>query len=160
MKPGIGFGNSFAPIERLPGTPGASSGEATGANYTDFFASPDYLFRRAEGNRGIERTFAARGMGKSGNALAALADYNSDLAAGEFGNWFNRQATLAGVGQSAVNTSTAAGANSTANIGNALIGGANARASGIADSANAWGNALGTIAGVAYDRWGRPKSKP
>lgn len=128
-----------------------------GPDYSNFFASPDYTFRRDEGTRGIERSAAAAGLTGSGNALAALADYNSNLAAGEFGNYFNRQAALAGIGQSAVNTTTTAGMNSANNIGAALQNGANARASGIGDAADAWGNALGTIGGIAYDRWGRPK---
>jgi hypothetical protein len=128
-----------------------------GPNYSNFFASPDYTFRRDEGMRGIERTAAARGLTGSGNVLAALADYNSNLAAGEFGNYFNRQAALAGIGQTAVNTATTAGMNSANNVSGFLQNAANARASGIGDAADAWGNAFGTIAGMAYDRWGRPK---
>jgi hypothetical protein len=128
-----------------------------GPDYSNFFASPDYTFRRGEGTRGIERSAAASGLTGSGNALAALADYNSNLAAGEFGNYFNRQAALAGIGQTAVNTATTAGMNASNNIGATLQNAANARASGIGDSADAWGNALGTISGIAYDRWGRPK---
>jgi hypothetical protein len=47
-----------------------------------------------------------------------------------------------------------------ANNSSALLqSAADARASGIADSADAWGNALGTIGGIAYDKWGRPKKK-
>lgn len=126
-------------------------------DYSRFFASPDYQFRRDQGIQGIERTASARGLTGSGNALTALAEYNSNLAAGEFGNYFNRQAALAGIGQSAVNTATNAGMNSANNIGAALQNGANARASGIGDAADAWGNALGTIGGIAYDRWGRKK---
>lgn len=129
----------------------------SGPDYSNFFASPDYQFRRDQGTQNIERTASARGLTGSGNALAALAEYNSNLASGEFGNYFNRQATLAGIGNAATNTATQAGANSANNISGLLTDSANARASGIADSANAWGNALGTIGGIAYDRWGRPK---
>lgn len=147
------LGNELAPA----GATAIGPPMPAGPDYSNFFASPDYQFRRQQGTQGIERTASARGLTGSGNALAALADYNSGLAAEEFGNYFNRQATLAGVGQSAVNTSTQAGANSATNIGNALIGGGQARASGIGDAANAWANAAGTIGGIVYDRWGRPK---
>lgn len=155
---GIGGGGAVIDNEsgQVLNDTAVGSAMPAGPDYSAFFASPDYQFRRDEGTRGLSRAYAAQGLGKSGNALAALAEYNSGLAAGEFGNYFNRQAALAGIGQSAVNTSVGAGASSAANIGNALIGGANSRASGIADSANAWGNALGTIGGIAYDRWGRP----
>lgn len=132
----------------------AAGGSAGSPDYSNFFASPDYQFRKDQGMQGIERSLAARGLATSGNALSALADYNSNLAAGEFGNYFNRQAALAGIGQSAVNTATQAGANSASNIGNYFQNSGAARASGIASSSNAWGNALGTIGGIAYNRWG------
>lgn len=106
----------------------------TQANYENFFASPDYQFRKQQGMQGIENTFSATGGAKSGNALRALADYNSNLASGEFGNWWNKQAALAGIGQTAVNTSASAGSAASSNIGNALIAGGNARASGISDA--------------------------
>lgn len=128
-----------------------------GPDYSNFFASPDYQFRKQQGTQGLERTASARGLTGSGTALAALADYNSNLAAGEFGNYFNRQAALAGIGQTAVNTATSAGMNAANNNSALLQSAANARASGIGDAADAWGNAFGTVAGIAYDRWGRPK---
>lgn len=145
VQPGAGGGTALGPA--MP----------AGADYSNFFASPDYQFRRQQGTQGIERTASARGLTGSGNALVALDEYNSNLAAGEFGNYFNRQAALAGIGQSATNTATTAGMNMANNNSQSLQDAANARASGISDSANAWGNALGTIGGIAYDRWGRPK---
>lgn len=145
VQPGAGGANAIGPP--MP----------AGADYSNFLASPDYQFRRQQGTQGIERSASARGLTGSGNALAALADYNSNLAAGEFGNYFNRQAALAGLGQTAVNTATTAGMNSSNGISAALQNSANARASGIGDAGDAWGNAFGTIAGIAYDRFGRPK---
>lgn len=103
----------------------------TSPDYSAFFASPDYNFRRTEGNRNIENSFAARGGAASGNALRALTEYNSNLAAGEFGNYFNRQASLAGIGQSATNSTATAGANAANNIAQNYIGAGDARASGI-----------------------------
>lgn len=137
---------------------GASQSGPGGPDYSNFFASPDYQFRKQQGMQGIERSFAARGMGKSGNALAALSEYNSGLAAGEFGNWFNRQAALAGVGQSATNTSGAFGQSTVNNIasvnqnaadaiGKYGVAGANARASGINNADQSTGSALGYFFG-------------
>jgi len=149
-------------LTNTPGAPGSTPGAGT-PNYAGFFASPDYQFRKDQGMQGIERSFAAKGMGKSGNALATLADYNSNLASGEFGNWFNRTASLAGIGQSAVNTSTAAGVNLTGQIGNAMQNSAAGRASGITGSANAWGNAINDAAygaGQGWYNYNNPKNPP
>lgn len=128
-------------------------------DYSNFFASPDFQFKRQQGDQAITRNASALGRLASGNTGAALTEYSGNLAAGEFGNWFNRQAALAGIGQSAVNTATSAGNAAAGNIGNALMAGGNARASGIADSYNAWGNALGTIGGMAYNHFNRPQQQ-
>ena len=109
---------------------------STGDN-SNFFASPDYEFRRTEGERGLENSAAARGGAFSGNALRALSDYNSNLASGEYGNWWNRQAGLAGIGQSAVNQVGAAGQASANNIGQLQMAQGDARASGILGQSNA-----------------------
>ena len=107
-----------------------------------FEASPDYQFRRNEGMRGIENSFAARGGAASGNALRALSEYNSNLASGEFGNYFNRQAALAGIGQTATNNTQSAAQNTGANVANLLGQQGQSRASGVAGQTNAWTNTL------------------
>lgn len=117
-------------------------------NPAAFTASPDYQFRRSEGERGIGNSFAARGGAFSGNALKALSEFNQNLASSEYGNWWNRQAGVAGVGQAtsaqqgsnAINGANALanlGANSSQYIGNALMSAGDARASGIVGGANA-----------------------
>lgn len=111
-------------------------------DYSSFFASPDYQFRRNEGMRDLGSSFAARGGAFSGNALRALTDYNSNLAAGEYGNYFNRMAALAGVGQAATNQASSAAGQAGANISNLLSQQGQARASGIMGSANSLGNTL------------------
>lgn len=114
---------------------------ASEGDYSQFQASPDYEFRRSEGNRNIGNFYAAKGAG--GNALKALDEYNSALASGEFGNWWNRQAGLAGVGQTATAGTAAAGANAANNISALQIGAGNARASGVAGINNAFQSGLG-----------------
>lgn len=90
-------------------------GQITGDNVLDnFFASPDYEFRRSEGMRDIGNQFAARGGG--GNAMKALAGYNSNLAAGEYGNWFNRMFGISEAGRGAQGTVAHAGMNAANNI--------------------------------------------
>lgn len=109
---------------------------STGDN-SNFFASPDYNFRRAEGQRGMEQSAAARGGAFSGNALKALSEFNQNIAAGEYGDWWNRQAGLAGVGQAATNQVGQLGAQTANNIGQLQLAAGDARASGIIGSANA-----------------------
>jgi hypothetical protein len=135
-------------------------GTATAPDYSSFYASPDYNFRRTEGTRDIGNSFAARGGAASGNALKALADYNSSLAAGEFGNFFNRQAALAGIGQTATGQAASAGGAASANISNLLSRQGDARASGVAGSYDAYGNALNQLGGVIGDWWQNRKKTP
>jgi len=63
----------------------------------NFYASPDYEFRRSEGLRDTGNMFNMKGGG--GNAMKGITDYASNLASGEFGNWFNRTFAQAQMGQ-------------------------------------------------------------
>jgi hypothetical protein len=131
-----------------------------GPDMSAFFESPGYQFRRDEGMRGLERSAAARGGAFSGNALRALAEFNSGLASQEFGNYFNQLASVAGIGQTATNQTAAYGADHAATAGaNARYAG-DARSSGIVNQANIVGqgiNALGGIAGY-YSNNRQPSS--
>ena len=111
-------------------------------NMSRFFASPDYEFRRSEGIRGIEQGAAARGGALGGNALRATADYSSNLASGEFGNYMNRLFNIAGMGQTATGAAVGSGANYAANAGNLYQQQGDARASGIMGAYNSGANAL------------------
>lgn len=134
------------------GAPGAAGANPLAApDYSAFFKSPDYQFRKDQGMQGIQNSFAASGGAKSGNALKALADFNSNLAAGEFGNYFNRQAAIAGIGQTATGQSGNAGVATGQIVGNALQNSADARASGVAGQYNALGQGLsGLSQGLGY----------
>jgi hypothetical protein len=125
---------------RMPGAPGAPGvapqAAAAAPQGRGFMASPDYAFRRDEGQRDIGNSFAARGGAASGNALRALTEFNSGLASSEYGNWFNRRAAMAGIGQTATGAQGQAGQNYT----NAMMGSqqqaGDARASGIMGGVN------------------------
>ena len=108
---------------------------------TSFEASPGYEFRRGEGQRDLGNIFGGVRAG-GGNAMRALVDYNQNMASNEFGNWWNRQAGLAGAGQNAVGGTAQAGALASGNISNNMIGAGNARASGIQNQYGSWNNAL------------------
>lgn len=133
---------------------------ASGApDMSAFFQSPGYQFRRDEGMRGTERTAAARGGAFSGNALRALAELNSGLASDEFGQYVNQLGIIAGIGQSSTNQTAAYGADHAATAGRNSLYAADARASGIQGSSNAWGNTLQDLGGIAGYAWGGGRSR-
>lgn len=104
---------------------------------------PGYQFRLGEGQKALETQLRAGGKFYSGDALKAGTQYNQNFATGEFGNVFNRNATLAGLGQTATNTGVASGQNTANNVANNLTGAGNARASGYVGAFNSLGGALG-----------------
>jgi hypothetical protein len=139
--------------------PQQQQGGQAGSDMSGFFTSPGYQFRRDEGTRGIERTAAAQGGAFSGNALKALAEFNSGLASQEFGQYFNQLASIAGLGQTATAQTGAMGANHANNASrNALYAG-DARASGIENQANIIGQGVNGLAGM-YGYYSRNRSQP
>lgn len=97
-----------------------------------FMQDPGYQWRLEQGEKGLERAAAARGLLGSGRYLKDAMRFNQGEATQEFGNSFNRLMTLAGMGQTATQSSS-----------DYLTQGANAQAAGRVGQANAWNNALG-----------------
>lgn len=144
-----GVPQGFTVGQGMPATTGAPGAPAP--DYSSFYKSPDYTFRRDEGTRDIGNAFAASGGAKSGNALKALAEFNNNLAAGGFNDYFSHEATLAGLGANATSTSAGAGLDTSRVVGNALQNSADARASGVAGKYNALGEGLsGLQQGLGY----------
>ena len=130
----------------------------------DYQADPGYQFRLQQGEQGISRAASARGGQYSGATLKALANFNSGLASQEYGsaysrfnadqtNKFNRNATLAGIGQtansatgnagtSAYGTIAQVGQNTANQVGANLQNAGEARASGYVGQANAIGSGI------------------
>lgn len=145
--------NNPAQNPMTPQNPASPAPQQMGApDMSVFFNSPDYQFRRGEGMRGIENSFAARGGAASGNALRALSEFNSNLASGEYGNFFNRNLALAGMGQAATSQGANAAQNTGANVANLFGQQGNARASGIANQTNAITGGLNDLASI-YGFW-------
>lgn len=61
-----------------------------------FTGTPGFKFALDNGRQAIERSFAAKGMGNSGNVLSELMKYGTGLASQEYGNRVNELAGLAG----------------------------------------------------------------
>jgi hypothetical protein len=101
-----------------------------------FFTDPGYQFALSEGQRGVGSSFAARGGAASGNALKALSQFNQGLASQQYGDYYNRTAARAGMGQQTVNSLANLGQNYANNAGQTMMASGDARASGIIGSAN------------------------
>jgi hypothetical protein len=128
----------------------------------DYQADPGYAFRLSEGQKALDRQAAARGGLISGGALKAAQRYGQEMGSQEFGNaynraltsyntgvssenqLYNRQAALAGIGQTATGQVAQAGQNYANTAGNLITGGAAAQAAGQVGQANAITGGLGT----------------
>ena len=138
-------------------------GDAAAADYgmltrgfgeRDLQMDPGYGFRLREGEKALERMQSARGNLLSGGAIKAGQRYGQDLASQEYMNAFNRAqaqlgtqlgalGSLYGAGQAATQQVAGQAGQYGENVGNLLMAGGAARASGYAGAANALNQALG-----------------
>lgn len=137
-----------------------TQGTPSGPDFSAFYNSPDYQFNMSEGLKGVEGSAAAGGGLYSGRNLRALQETGAGIASNQFNNYTNRLASLAGIGQTAATNLGGLGAQYAGNIGSLLSNQGNARASGIAGSANAWGNAFGTLGSIGQDWWNNRQLGP
>ncbi|KAF1692652.1 hypothetical protein [Pseudoxanthomonas koreensis] len=121
-------------------------------DFSSFNNSPDYQFARDQGLQGLDRSAAARGGLWSGGADADRMQYASGLATQNYGNYYNRLSSLAGLGQTTASGLGTLGQGYANNMGNLAIDGANARASGYQNQANTLGQ-LAYGAGGAFSDW-------
>jgi hypothetical protein len=138
-------------------------GDATAPDYgmltrgyrpEDLPMDPGYQFRLREGTKALERRLAAGGKYFSGGALKAGQQYGQELASSEYMNAFNRAqaqlgtrlgtlGSLYGAGQAAAQQVAGQAGQYGENVGNLLMAGGAARASGYAGVGNALNQALG-----------------
>lgn len=119
--------------------------EMTGGATTAFTQTPGYDFRLSEGVKAAERSAAARGRLGSGATMKAVQRYGEGLASAEYGDWWNRNAGLAGVGQQATAATSQAGQNAANNITGALGSAGNARASAYANTGSAINSGINNV---------------
>ena len=142
------------------------------ARAANFETAPGYEFRKAEGEKGVENSAAARGGLLSGAAMKAMQKYGQDFASNEYNNWFsqsnadrnyvsaqgdaasnrfnannttqfNRLSGMAGSGQTAATQQGTAATQYGQSAGSTITGIGNAQAAGTVGSANAWSNGIG-----------------
>lgn len=106
---------------------------------------PGFQFRMAQGQQALERSAAARGGLNSGGFMKGLARYSQGVASEEFGNRYNRLASLAGMGQTATNNVGAMGGQYANNMGSLYGSIGNANAANATAQGNAWANGFGAI---------------
>lgn len=102
-----------------------------------FQQSPGYQFQLDEGMRNLNNRLAGMGMTNSGAAQREAMRYATGLASQDYGNWFNRAAQVAGLGQQSAGQTAAAGANMANNSGNILQNIGSVLGSGQTQAANA-----------------------
>jgi len=111
----------------------------------DIMQDPGYQFRLGEGMKAINAAAAARGLANSGRTLKELARFGQDYATQEYGNAFNRQMNLAGMGQNAANTLGQFQGQYGQGVGNAFLGLGNASAAKQVGQANREAQLTGQI---------------
>lgn len=135
--------DEFTSLLGLPARPGSTVGTKTPADVSSWLTQqPGYKFQMDQALKGVTNNASARSTLRSGATLKALTDRAGDVASTSFGDNLNRLAALAGVGQSAVNTGGALGADAAKSIGSAYENAGAARASGYASTANIWNRSI------------------
>jgi hypothetical protein len=123
-------------------------------DYSSFKESPDYQFSLNQGLQGLDRSAAARGSLYSGGHSADVLNYAQGLASQNYNGYYNKLAGLAQTGYGASSNLGSVGTGNAAAIGGYLTNAGNAQANGYIDSANAWGNTAGQLAGLAGQYFG------
>ena len=90
----------------------------------DFRTDPGYQFRLGEGQKAIEQSAAAKGLGQSGKTLKSITSYAQGLASDEFQKVADRYANLATMGQSSAEKSSSLAASTGAGMAGTYMSGA------------------------------------
>lgn len=155
----VGSGpNPFAPNgggAPSPFSPGGGSNSSS--NYYNNILSnlPGYQFQLDQGSQAVSRNLAAQGLLQSGAAGKALQQYGQGVASNYATQYVNGLQSLAGLGQTSVQSTGNIGANTANQIGANQIYSGNAQASGYAGTANAINSGLSGVAGAygMYNTW-------
>lgn len=147
MMPWLTTGTSA--LGQLGNLTGLGGADAQTAAMGQFTASPDYQFRLNEGNRQLAARNSALGLQDSGAAQKAAMQYAQGLASSEYGNYYNRLAGLAGVGQTAAQNQAQLGQNYAGAVTGINTNNAQNLASSYINRGNIYGNLWSGIGGQA-----------
>lgn len=150
---GGAWGMIASRVSGAPATATTTSNVPAMTQARGFEASPGYLFRLQEGQKAIERSAAARGGLYSGATMKAIDTYSQGVASDEYSNYVNRLAALAGVGQTATNSTAQAGQNYANGASAAATNAGAARASAYQNTGQAINSAIsGAASGYLYNQ--------
>jgi len=129
-------------------------------DFSSFHESPDYQFALSEGIKGLDRSAAARGRLYSGGYGEDLTRFGQGLATQNYGNYYDRLARLAGMGQQSASDLSRYGAAMAGGVGDILLGQGQARASAYqqrGDTNTQLGQALGGYVGDIFGQYYQPR---
>jgi hypothetical protein len=140
--------NALAPAQNLLGLNGQDNADAAMAN---FQASPGYQYQLQQGLRAVDAGAAAKGMLRSGATLKAEQTLGNNLAAQDFGTYYNRLMGLVQSGQASAAGQAAGSLQTGAGIAQTAMSLGGAQASIYGDAARGIGNGLNQYAnGQSY----------
>lgn len=120
--------------------------QAMAGDYSNFYNSPDYQFAYDQGMKAVQRGQPGNFWG--GGQSADLARFGQGLATQNYGNWWNRNAGLANVGQTASQSLGGLGQNYANAYSTAMGNIGDIRSSSIQNQSNIWGNTIGQLGGL------------
>ena len=146
--------NALTQFQTLTNTPTSAA---------DVMRDPGYQFGLDQGQQAIDRKVAAMGGRVSGQAIKAAGRFGTNYASTGYtaadqrrNDRLNRLASLAGIGQSATNSSAAAGSAFAGNVSNLMTAQGNASGAARLSQGNTWANAGNQIAAL----YGRNQQSP
>lgn len=137
-----GGSNAFTALGNLMGQGGPQASANMLAGLRNY---PGYQWALEQGNQGLDRTAAAKGMLLSGGQLKDAMSYNQGMADQLFGTYYNQLSGLANLGENAAARTGNAGTQAAQAAGSAQMAAGNAQAGGYMGMANA---AQGLVGGA------------
>jgi hypothetical protein len=157
LQPSLEAGNLA--LEQQQALLGLSGTEQQQAAFTGLEQSPGQQFLRDRAQKNLVRNASAIGGLGGGNVRSALVQQGVGFAQQDLQNQFGRLGQLAGQGQAAGTAIGQFGQQTAGNIGNALLAGGDARASGILNQNTAFQTGLSGVAtGLAQGGFSNPFS--
>lgn len=137
-------------IGQDPGVTGQSGGGSVGGSSSGIPGmDPGYDFRLQQGLGALQKSAASRGTLLTGGALKALTSFGQGMASQEYANAFNRQYSLASLGENAAAGQGNNNSSYAANASNTITGAGNAAGAANIAQGNIYGNTANNLGSLA-----------
>jgi hypothetical protein len=134
--------NAFSALGNLMGMGGPQASQNMLAGLQNY---PGYQFALQQGQQGLDRSAASRGLLLSGGQLKDSMNYNQGMADQLFGTYFNQLNSLASTGENAAAQTGNAGTSAANGMAASMQNAGNAQAGGIMGATNAIAGQNGLI---------------